>query len=111
MFQGPPHNPGINQRALQLLFDETGERATDWDYCINVSVMEIYNEMLRDLLGQDPSAKLDIKQGREGLFVPGLVEVEVSNVDEVNEVRRLRRSSLLSIIIRLNEINSGLRKL
>ena len=49
--------------------------------------MEICNEMLRDLLGHDPSSKLDIKQGREGLFVPGLVEIDVSNVDEVNEVR------------------------
>ena len=50
--------------------------------------MEIYNEMLRDLLGHDPSSKLDIKQGREGLFVPGLVEIDVRNVDEVNEVRK-----------------------
>jgi len=42
--------------------------------------------MLRDLLGDDPTAKLDIKQGREGLFVPGLTEIQVNDVDELNEV-------------------------
>ena len=42
--------------------------------------------MLRDLLGDDPSAKLEIKQGRDGLFVPGLTEIQVNDVDELNEV-------------------------
>ena len=42
--------------------------------------------MIRDLLGDDPSAKLEIKQGRDGLFVPGLTEIQVNNVDELNEV-------------------------
>ena len=84
--QGPSSNPGINQRALNLLFEETRDRGVDWQFSINVSVIEIYNEMLRDLLGDDPTAKLDIKQGREGLFVPGLTEIQVNDVDELNEV-------------------------
>ena len=45
--QGPPEDSGINQRALRELFAETGERSGEWTYTINVSVMEIYNEMLR----------------------------------------------------------------
>ena len=48
--------------------------------------MEIYNEMLRDLLSENPSAKLEIKQGKEGLFVPGLSEVQVTTAEDVNEV-------------------------
>ena len=84
--QGPSRNPGINQRALNLLFEETRDRGVDWDFTLNVSVLEIYNEMLRDLLGDDPSAKLDIRQGTEGLFVPGLTEIQVNDVDELNEV-------------------------
>ena len=70
-----------------LLFEETSDRGVDWSYSINVSVIEIYNEMIRDLLGDDPSAKLEVKQGREGLFVPGLTEIQVTDVDELNEVR------------------------
>ena len=84
--QGSPSNPGINQRALILLFEETRDRSVDWQFAIHVSVIEIYNEMLRDLLGEDPSAKLDIRQGAEGLFVPGLTEIQVNDVDELNGV-------------------------
>lgn len=45
--QGTPDNPGINQRALQLLFSEVQEKASDWEYNITVSAAEIYNEVLR----------------------------------------------------------------
>ena len=45
--QGLPESPGINQRALQELFNETAERSREWEFTISVSVMEIYNEMLR----------------------------------------------------------------
>lgn len=51
-----------------------------------MSVIEIYNEMIRDLLGDNPSAKLEVKQGKEGLYVPGLTEIQVKDVQELNEV-------------------------
>lgn len=85
-FQGPSSNPGLNQRALKLLFEETRDRGVDWHFGINVSVIEIYNEMIRDLLGDNPSAKLEVKQGKEGLYVPGLTEIQVKDVQELNEV-------------------------
>lgn len=45
--QGIEDNPGINQRALRLLFSEVLEKAPDWEYTITVSMVEIYNESLR----------------------------------------------------------------
>ena len=51
--------------------------------------MEIYNEMLRDLLGNNPTAKLDIKHGKEGMHVPGLNQVQVRCVEDVNEVGKI----------------------
>lgn len=45
--QGTSDNPGINQRALQLLFSEVQDKASDWEYTITVSAAEIYNELLR----------------------------------------------------------------
>ncbi|XP_015769145.1 PREDICTED: kinesin-like protein KIFC3 [Acropora digitifera] len=104
--EGSPSNPGINQRALILLFEETRDRSVDWQFAIHVSVIEIYNEMLRDLLGEDPSAKLDIRQGAEGLFVPGLTEIQVNDVDELNEVFSIGKTNRATAITDMNEHSS-----
>ncbi|XP_031564254.1 kinesin-like protein KIFC3 isoform X2 [Actinia tenebrosa] len=104
--EGIPDNPGINQRALQLLFEETSDRQGEWQYSISISVMEIYNEMLRDLLSEDTSAKLDIKQGKDGLFVPGLQEVMVSNLQELNEVFQLGKQNRSTAFTDMNEHSS-----
>ena len=84
-FQGTKSDPGINQQALCLLFKECSEKL-DWKYSISVSYMEIYNEMLRDLLSSDPTIKLSIKQNKDGVHVPGLTSIQVKNVHNVNEV-------------------------
>ena len=86
--QGTAENPGINPRALQLLFSDLQERV-DWNYSISMSLLEIYNESIRDLLGSNPVNSLEIKQGKEGVHVPGLEEVEVENVEDVHRVRLL----------------------
>lgn len=49
-----------------------------------VSMMEIYNECTYDLLSSNK--KLDIKLNYEGLYIPELTQVSVSNIDEVNTV-------------------------
>ena len=84
--QGPSHNPGINQRALSELFKVVEERQEDWDYSIVVSVLEIYNESVHDLLSVNNAERLEIKQGPDGIFVPGLIQVQVSSFHDVNEV-------------------------
>lgn len=67
-----------------------------------MSVIEIYNEMIRDLLGDNPSAKLEVKQGKEGLYVPGLTEIQVKDVQELNEVWLTDRTTdwIISSMIR-----------
>ena len=51
-----------------------------------VSVLEIYNEMVRDLLSHQHTDKMEIKQGPEGNYVPGLTQVQVTCLQELNEV-------------------------
>lgn len=51
----------------------------------------LYNSIfLRNLLGDNPSEKLDIKMCPDGsgqLYVPGLTEFTVESVEDINKVR------------------------
>lgn len=52
-------------------------------------MLEIYNESIHDLLSSNNDNKLDIKLNTDGLYIPGLTQVSVSNLDEINVVRLL----------------------
>ncbi|EDL87304.1 rCG39031, isoform CRA_b [Rattus norvegicus] len=106
---GTPENPGINQRALQLLFSEVQEKASDWQYNITVSAAEIYNEVLRDLLGKEPQEKLEIRLCPDGsgqLYVPGLTEFQVQSVDDINKVFEFGYNNRTTEFTNLNEHSS-----
>ena len=53
---------------------------------MSVSVLEVYNENLRDLLSCESNQKLEIRLGKESHHVPGLTDVRVHDIDHVNEV-------------------------
>ncbi|XP_058077674.1 kinesin-like protein KIN-14S isoform X2 [Magnolia sinica] len=88
--EGTPENRGVNYRTLEKLFQISRERETTMRYELLVSMLEVYNEKIRDLLVENsnqPVKKLEIKQAAEGTQeVPGLVEAPVVNTDEVWEL-------------------------
>lgn len=107
--EGIPEDPGINQRALRLLFSEVSEKKPDWDFKITVSMVEIYNETLRNLLGDNPNEKLDIKMCPDGsgqLYVPGLSEFTVESVEDINKVFDLGHMNRATACTNLNEHSS-----
>ncbi|XP_048365172.1 kinesin-like protein KIFC3 [Sphaerodactylus townsendi] len=107
--EGTPENPGINQRALQLLFSEVQAKASAWDYKITVSVAEIYNEVLRDLLRRTPQEKLDIKLCPDGsgqLYVPGMTEFPVQCLEDINKVFEFGHINRATECTYLNEHSS-----
>ncbi|XP_065827756.1 kinesin-like protein KIFC3 isoform X3 [Oscarella lobularis] len=105
--EGPEENPGVNPRALDELFAVAKERALDWTYEITMSVLEIYNEQIRDLLGENPSAKMEIRQHPEGhLYVPGLCWVQVAARVDVQEVFSLGRENRATACTNMNEHSS-----
>ncbi|XP_023565047.1 kinesin-like protein KIFC3 isoform X1 [Octodon degus] len=107
--EGTRENPGINQRALQLLFSEVQEKAADWEYTITVSVTEIYNEVLRDLLGTEPQEKLEIRLCPDGsgqLYVPGLTEFQVQSVEDINKVFEFGHNNRTTEFTNMNEHSS-----
>ncbi|XP_042388815.1 kinesin-like protein KIN-14E isoform X2 [Zingiber officinale] len=82
--EGTENNRGVNYRTLEELFKIAVERKDTISYSISVSVLEVYNEQIRDLLATSPSnKKLEVRQAAEGFHhVPGMVEAKVENMKE-----------------------------
>ncbi|XP_057783910.1 kinesin-like protein KIN-14R [Salvia miltiorrhiza] len=82
--EGTEANRGVNYRTLEELFKTANERTETNTYSISVSVLEVYNEQIRDLLAIETSKKLEIKQASEGSHhIPGIVEAKVENIQQV----------------------------
>ncbi|GAB4855542.1 Kinesin-like protein KIN-14S [Ancistrocladus abbreviatus] len=90
--EGTPENRGVNYRTLEELFRIANERSSIMMYELSVSMLEVYNEKIRDLLVENsnqPVKRLEIKQAAEGTQeVPGLVEAHVYDTDGVWELLR-----------------------
>ena len=57
------------------------------DYSVSISVVEIYNEQARDLLNEDTDKqKVDIREGKEGVYIPGLTELPCTGVDQAMDL-------------------------
>eukprot|EP00162_Nutomonas_longa_P013277 comp21497_c0_seq1/m.46860 comp21497_c0_seq1/g.46860 ORF comp21497_c0_seq1/g.46860 comp21497_c0_seq1/m.46860 type:complete len:851 (+) comp21497_c0_seq1:74-2626(+) len=104
---GVPGNLGVNFRSLDELFKITKERSDEWNYTIVVSFLEIYNESIRDLLTtKGDETKLEIRQGPQGNFVPGLVEFPVKTVADVEKVIATGDKNRSTSATAMNEVSS-----
>lgn len=103
---GTDAHPGLNRRALGELFDVCEEKKMDWTYEVEVSVLEIYNENLRDLLSEEKKQKLDIKHGKSGPHVPGLIKRPVRNVQDVRDAFDQAKSVRATASTDMNELSS-----
>ncbi|KAB2616976.1 kinesin-II 95 kDa subunit-like [Pyrus ussuriensis x Pyrus communis] len=83
--EGSETNRGVNYRTLEQLFKTAEERKEIFTYSISVSVLEVYNEQIRDLLAASPTSKrLEMRQAPEGAHhIPGIVEAKVESIKEV----------------------------
>uniref|UniRef100_A0A8C0R4Z7 Kinesin-like protein n=1 Tax=Canis lupus dingo TaxID=286419 RepID=A0A8C0R4Z7_CANLU len=91
--EGPPEDPGIAPRALQSLFQEMG---TGGHHRVTLSMVEIYNEAVRDLLAPGPPERLAVRQGpagQGGIQVAGLTYWDVPNLETLHQMLSLGRSN------------------
>lgn len=93
---GPEEDRGITLRAFSLLFGAADKQWSGFKYEFSCSMVEIYNDTLRDLLheGSAPPPKLEIRQNPKGgaPFVTNLREVSVVAI--VDALRVLRRGAM-----------------
>lgn len=120
--QGPDSDRGVYQRALEQIFEETHSRRDSHDFTITVSMVEIYNEAVHDLLCEADAAAtaaaasshtssstsassscastlsgasagaggrvLELKQGAEGIYMPGVTTEAVVSATAIQALMR-----------------------
>lgn len=99
--EGPTDNRGVNFRSMDALFRKIRGLAPQYVFKVQVQLMEIYNEQLRDLLDSDSVAdlgheeesqkevktdKLQIRKGPNGTYVTNVKSFAVSSPEEVMEI-------------------------
>ena len=55
-----------------------------YQFLVHASYLEIYNENVRDLLGDDPTLHLNLREDPDrGVYVDKLTKISVTNADQV----------------------------
>ncbi|KAM9690341.1 kinesin-like protein KIFC2 isoform 11-T11 [Dama dama] len=104
--EGPPEDPGITPRALQSLFREMG---TGGQHRVTLSMVEIYNEAVRDLLAPGPPQRLTVRQGpagQGGVQVAGLTHWDVPSLESLHQMLSLGRSNRATAATAMNQRSS-----
>ncbi|XP_048411463.1 kinesin-like protein KIF19 isoform X1 [Stegostoma tigrinum] len=83
---GTDYEPGIYVRTLNDLFKCIEETSDDMEYTVSMSYLEIYNEMIRDLLNPS-SGFLDLREdSKGGIQIAGITEVSTINAKEIMQL-------------------------
>ncbi|CAL8097501.1 unnamed protein product [Calicophoron daubneyi] len=88
---GQTEQQGIAQRALRTVLSERDARQHDWDHQLTVAVVEIYNDSLNDLLGNEVGVHVRVDNGLEGMMEV-LQSVRVENEADIETLLSLCRT-------------------
>ena len=97
---------GIIPRITEQIFASILSSTSNIEYTVRVSYMEIYMERIKDLLNpQNDNLPIHEEKAR-GVYVKGMLEIYVSNVQEVYEVMRRGGSNRATAATNMNQESS-----
>lgn len=80
---GTEENPGIMMLSIEELFRSIEDYTNERDYKIKVSYIEVYNEVLKDLLN-DKNDSLELREDAvKGVCVANVLEIMTTNTDDL----------------------------
>mmetsp|Transcript_21873 Transcript_21873/g.33675 ORF Transcript_21873/g.33675 Transcript_21873/m.33675 type:complete len:694 (-) Transcript_21873:1843-3924(-) len=106
---GPLKDRGCNLKALTDLFARSKQRRSEIRDTITVTVIEVYNEQIRDLLAPPgaPIKKLEVRRNEYGNnHVPGLTTVTVQGDHEVLELMQISDQVRAQASTNMNDTSS-----
>lgn len=85
-----PNLRGIIPNSFAHIFGFISKLDGDTRFLVRVSYLEIYNENVRDLLGKDQNATLEVKERPDvGVYVKDLSAYVVNNADDMDKTMSL----------------------
>ena len=82
-----PELKGIIPNSFAHIFGHIAKAEENVKFLVRVSYLEIYNEEVRDLLGKDANARLEVKERPDtGVYVKDLSAFVVNNADDMDRV-------------------------
>lgn len=80
---GTEDNPGIMTQSIEELFWAIDIYTAERDYKLKISYVEVYNEILKDLLN-DKNDNLELREDAvKGICVAGVMEIMTTNTEEI----------------------------
>lgn len=87
--RGVPELKGIIPNSFAHVFAHISKSEGEIQFLVHVSYLEIYNEEVRDLLGKDPSAKLEVKERPDiGVYVKDLSTFVVKGPEHMDKLMK-----------------------
>jgi len=81
----PPELRGFLPRAFEQVFKQI-DGTPNKQFLVRVSLLELYNEEIRDLLVNNPKKKLDLREKPDfGVYVKDLISFPVQSVEEMHQ--------------------------
>jgi len=103
---GTEEQPGLMMLSIEELFRQIEEQSDERDYKLRVSYIEVYNEVLKDLLnGKNDS--LDLREDNvKGVCVAGVMEIMTTNTAEIMDHIRVGNRNRTKEFTQANDASS-----
>ncbi|XP_078424213.1 uncharacterized protein LOC144696598 [Cetorhinus maximus] len=102
---GNEDNPGMTIRSIRELLRICQERK-NIKYTTKISMLEIYNEAIQDLLSKQSNAQLEIRTQAKIVVIPGLTEIEVKTENDIRRVMQLGNKNRTIAMTKMNSESS-----
>nr|CAH8847563.1 unnamed protein product [Trichobilharzia regenti] len=102
-----PELRGIIPNSFAHIFGAIAKADTNVRFLVRVSYLEIYNEEVRDLLGKDQTASLDVKERPDiGVYVKDLSSFVVHSPNEMDKLMSFGNKNRVTGATNMNEHSS-----